>query len=163
MGNGVAGGSPGAQVEVARISDLGGATHNAWYWPEAGYVFVGEEDFQTPGVIHVVDVRNLAVPREVATYAVAGQAPHNVWLDEDRAVLYVAWYGRGVAALDVSGELLGALERQGRVMATLRYNGGSGECDLPGTSTCTWAPQLHRGVLWVSDMNQGLVGLEPPG
>lgn len=32
-----------------RLEDLGGSTHNAWYWPETGYVFLGEGDFQKPG------------------------------------------------------------------------------------------------------------------
>lgn len=162
VGHGVRGGSPTAPVEVARLANLAGQTHNAWYWPEAGYVFVGEEDMETPGRMHVVDVRNLSAPREVATFAVPGQTPHNFWLDEERAILYLAWYGNGIRALDVSGELLGELDRQGREIAWLRYDGGSGTCALGGTSTCTWAPQLHRGLLWVSDMNQGLVALEPP-
>jgi hypothetical protein len=162
VGHGVRGGSPAAPVEVARLANLAGQTHNAWYWPEAGYVFVGEEDMETPGRMHVVDVRNLSAPREVATFAVPGQTPHNFWLDEEGAILYLAWYGNGIRALDVSGELLGELDRQGREIAWLRYDGGNGTCDLGGTSTCTWAPQLHRGFLWVSDMNQGLVALEPP-
>ena len=43
VGNGMAGGSPASPVEVSRLSDLGGESHNVWYWPEAGYAFVGEE------------------------------------------------------------------------------------------------------------------------
>jgi len=162
VGNGMAGGSPGNPVEVVRLADLGGETHNAWYWPAAGYVFVGEEDFAAPGVVHVVDIRNLSAPVEVATFAVPGQTPHNFWLDEDRAILYVAWYANGIRALDVSGDLLGELDRQGREIAGLRYHGGSGECDLGTAGTCSWAPQLHRGRVWVSDLNRGLVSLKPP-
>jgi hypothetical protein len=82
VGHGIAGGSPVNPVEVSRIPDLQGQTHNAWYWPEAGYVFVGEEDFSTPGIMQVVDVRNLREPRVAATYSVPGQPPHNFWLDE---------------------------------------------------------------------------------
>jgi len=162
VGNGVAGGSPSRPVEVSRLADLGGQTHNAWYWPEGGYVFVGEEDFSTPGRMHVVDVRNVREPREVATFRVPGQTPHNFWLDEGRAVLYLAWYGNGVRALDVSGELLGELDRQGREIAGLQYGTGSGVCDRTGNDTCTWAPQVHGGLVWVADMNRGLVALEPP-
>ena len=163
VGNGIADGSPENPVEVSRLSELGGQTHNAWYWPESGYVFVGEEDFDSPGIMHVVDLRNLLEPREVATFRVPGQTPHNFWLDEGSGTLYLAWYGNGIRALDVTGDLLGELDHQGREIAGFIYNGGSGtSCNRGSGDTCTWAPQVHRGLVWVSDMNQGLVGLEPP-
>ncbi|NIM50180.1 MAG: hypothetical protein GTN62_07555 [Gemmatimonadales bacterium] len=156
VGNGIAGGSPASPVEVSRILTMGGQTHNAWYWPEAGYVFVGEEDFSTPGVMHVIDVSDLRRPVEVATFQVSGETPHNFWLDEAAGVLYAAWYTRGVRAIDVSGELLGALDRQGREIAFSQY-AGVGSCAAPsGTATCTWAPQLHGGLIYLSDMNSGL-------
>lgn len=162
VGNGVAGGAPTDPVEVASIP-LDGQTHNAWYWPAAGYVFVGEEDFAAPGRIHVVDVAELDSPREVATFTVPGavEPPHNFWLDEDRAILYAAWYGHGVRAIDVSGELAGALEQQGRELGFSTYEGTPpGGCTGTG-ATCTWAPQLAGGLLFVSDMNHGLVVLDP--
>lgn len=158
VGHGIAGGSPESPMEVSRLPDLDGQTHNAWYWPEAGYAFVGEEDFATPGRMHVVDLRDPFRPREVATFAVPGDAPHNFWLDEGRGVLYLAWYGRGIRALDVSGELVGDLARQGREIAGLEYDGDGG---CPGAGACTWAPQLHGGHLYLSDMNSGLVVLRP--
>ena len=162
VGNGIVGGTPEAPIEVSRLADLGGQTHNAWYWPEGGYVFVGEEDFGTPGVMHVVDLRNVREPLEVATYSVEGQTPHNFWLDEATGTLYLAWYAQGVRALDVTGDLLGELDRQGREIQGLRYSGGFGSCNRPSQDTCAWAPQLHNGLLWVSDMNRGLVALQPP-
>jgi hypothetical protein len=159
VGHGIAGGTPTAPREVSRIQDLGGQTHNAWYWPDAGLVFVGEEDFATPGRLRVVDVSDLRTPRVVGTFAVPGDTPHNLWLDEEARVLYLAWYGAGIRALDVSGELLGDLGRQGREIMGLRY-GGEGPC--PGEdATCAWAPQLHRGLLHLSDINRGLVILRP--
>lgn len=158
VGNGIASGSPGDPVEVGRIVTAGGQTHNAWYWPDAGYVFVGEEDFGTPGIIHVVDVADLANPIEVATFASPGATPHNFWLDESQGILYVGWYGNGVRAIDVSGTLLGQLERQGREIAGLRYETG-GAC-VVSAATCTWAPQLHNGRIFVSDLNSGLWVLE---
>ena len=162
VGNGISGGSPENPVEVSRLSELGGQTHNAWYWPEAGYAFVGEEDFDSPGIMHVIDLRNLLEPQEVATFRVPGQTPHNFWLDESTGTLYLAWYGNGVRALDVTGDLLGELEYQGREIAGFVYNGGSGTCNRGSTDTCTWAPQVPQGLVWVSDMNEGLVGLELP-
>lgn len=150
VGNGIRGGSPSSPVEVSRIG-LDGNTHNAWYWPETGYVFVGEEDFSKPGIMHVVDASDLTDPRRVASFRVQGTTPHNFWLDEDRGILYSAWYEQGLHALDVTGELLGPLDRQGREIASVRY----------APDTRTWAPQLHRGVVWVSDINSGLVALRP--
>lgn len=159
VGNGVAGGSPTNPIEVSRIRTAGGQVHNAWYWPAAGYVFVGEEDFSTPGVMHVVDVSDLSSPREVATFAVPGETPHNFWVDEARGILYAAWYENGLRAVDVSGELLGAIDLQGREFANIQYGSGSG-CG-GGSATCTWAPQLHRGRVFVSDLNSGLWVLQP--
>lgn len=159
VGNGIAGGSPTAPVEVSRIQTLGGNTHNAWYWPEGGYVFVGQEDFGAPGYLHVVDFKDPTRPREVANFVVPGQTPHNFWMDEDTETLFAAWYGQGLRALDVSGELLGDLAAQGREMGSIQYNGGAGVCGRQ-TLTCTWAPQLHSdGRLYVSDQNNGLVVL----
>jgi hypothetical protein len=160
VGHGIRGGSPTNPVEVSRIATSGGQTHNAWYWPEAGYVFVGEEDHASPGMTHVVDVRNLLQPEEVATFRVQGATPHNFWLDESRGILYLAWYARGIRALDVNGELMGELDRQGRELTGFVYDGSAGDC--PGIqSTCSWAPQLSGGRLFVSDMNSGLLVLEP--
>ncbi len=160
VGHGIRGGSPTNPVEVSRLSDLGGQTHNAWYWPDGGYVFVGEEDSQAPGIMRVVDVRDLENPHLVATFGVDGATPHNFWLDEDLGVLYAAWYTQGLRAIDVSGELLGRLDLQGREMFGELYDGiGSGCASVDGT--CAWAPQLHGGLVFVSDMNNGLVVLSP--
>ena len=165
VGNGMAGGSPARPVEVSRLPELGGETHNVWYWPEAGYAFVGEEQFGhskgPSGVMHVVDLRDIARPREVATYEVPGSTSHNYWLDEDAGTLYLAWYEQGVRMLDVTGELMGRLERQGREAAFIRYGGAGEDCLWDPEATCAWAPQLHgNGKLYASDLNHGLVVLE---
>lgn len=161
VGNGVRGGTADGPVEVGRVETDGGDTHNAWYWPGGGYVFVGEEDFNTPGGVHVVDVRDLAAPVEVASLTLSGSPPHNFWVDEARAILYVGWYGLGLVAVDVSGTLMGDLGRQGRIFTALQY-GGAGACPSNGGSaTCSWAPQLEGGLVYVSDMNRGLVIFDP--
>ena len=166
VGNGMAGGSPANPVEVSRLQDLGGQTHNVWYWPEAGYAFVGEEQFGyslgPSGMLHVVDLDDISRPREVATYEVQGASSHNYWLDEDTGNLYLAWYERGVRILDVNGELMGQLELQGREAGFIDYGTETNYCFLRPEDTCTWAPQLHdNGKLYASDMNLGLVVLEP--
>jgi hypothetical protein len=159
VGNGIAGGSPEDPREVGRVVTEGGQTHNAWYWPAAGYVFVGEEDFGAPGVMHVVDASDLASPVEVARFGVPGSTPHNFWLDEASEVLYLAWYENGIRALDVSGSLAGALEGQGRELGGFLY-GGPGNCGN-AAGTCTWAPQLLNGLVYLSDLNTGLWVLRP--
>jgi hypothetical protein len=160
VGNGIAGGSPESPVEVSRfVFPFPYAVHNAWYWPAAGYVFVGDE-FNEPGrgFVRILDVSDVRNPREVASFRVSGAAPHNFWVDEPRAIAYFGWYESGVQAVDVSGELLGALDRQGRRIAQSRY-AGTGDCFTGGT--CTWAPQLHGGRIYVSDLDSGLAILEP--
>jgi hypothetical protein len=156
VGNGIRGGSPGEPIEVSRIVTRGGNVHNAWYWPEGGYVFVGQEELpgegepiDSTGVVHVVDVSNLEQPREVATVSATENTPHNFWMDEENAILFVAWYTAGLRAVDVSGTLEGALERQGRLLAVVRPTG-------PGGVGVLWAPQLHRGVVFASDLLHGL-------
>ena len=157
VGNGMAGGSPGNPVEVSRVLTQGGETHNAWYWPAGEYVFVGEEDLSTPGIMHVVDVSDISNPREVATFGVSGATPHNFWMDETAEILYLSWYSNGIRALDVSGRLLGALDRQGREIAGFLYAQAAG-APFPSRN---WAPQFHNGLLYLSDMNTGLWILQP--
>ncbi len=161
VGAGLAGGSPAQPRPVGGLTPLGGQTHNAWYWPSSGYVFVGEEDFAAPGSVHVVDVSDPARPTEVASITISGDPPHNFWVDETAAVLYVGWYGQGIRAFDVSGELFGRLEQQGRQIAAIQYGGQGGCPSASGAFTCSWAPHLQDGLLFVADMNRGLVILRP--
>ncbi|MCL7970404.1 MAG: hypothetical protein M8867_12345 [marine benthic group bacterium] len=158
VGNGVKGGSPVSPREVGRIDIPGYWVHNAWYWPDAGYVFLGDE-INLPGRVRVVDVRDPASPVEVASISRPGAAPHNFWVDEARGIGYFAWYEAGVQAFDVRGELLGDLERQGRFIADAGYAPG-GAC-VTADQQCAWAPQLHDGRLYISDMNTGLWVLDP--
>ncbi|MFQ5889172.1 MAG: LVIVD repeat-containing protein [Gemmatimonadota bacterium] len=162
VGDGIAGGSPTSPIEVSRIDLPNYLVHNAWYWPEAGYTFLGDE-VGIPGVMRVIDVRDPRDPKAAASFAATGAAPHNFWLDEERGILYMAWYENGVIALDVSGELLGQLELQDREIARIRYAEG-GLCPFnadSSTQTCTFAPQLENGFLYVADMNTGLWVLRP--
>ncbi len=153
VGNGVAGGSPTSPVEVSRIAVPGYRVHNAWYWPESGYVFLGDE-IAVPGRVLVVDVNVLAAPRQVASFTLPDAAPHNFWIDETVGIAYFSWYENGIQAVDVSGRLLGELDEQGRKVASIQYDAG-GACVAP-SGTCSWAPQLHDGFIYVSDLNSGL-------
>jgi hypothetical protein len=160
VGNGMRGGSPTRPVEVSRFVTEGGDVHNAWYWPAARYVFIGEEDFQEPreppgsvGRIHVLDVTDLTAPVEVASFGGIPESPHDFWMDEDRGILFDAWYGQGLVAIDVRGRLSGRLEEQGRRVAVGLPAGGRAAPNF-------WAVQIHRGLLWLSDQENGLWALE---
>ena len=42
------------------------------------------------------------------------------------------------------------------------YSQGTGGCfNNTGSDTCAWAPQLDNGLLYVSDVNNGLWILQP--
>ncbi len=161
VGNGIRGGSPGSPVEVSRVvtsgtSRTGVAAHNGWWFhnPVTGerrYLFVGQEGpgvigSQSSGDIHVVDVFDLANPREVAFFHLNGAGAHNFWMDEARQILYAAYYNGGVVALDVSGTLSGDLS--GRLLGQVRPGGAR--------NTYTWGVQLANGSLYAIDMLSGL-------
>lgn len=166
VGNGIRGGSPGQPREVSRLvtSTSGGAksaaVHNGWWFHnprtgEARYLFVGQEGpgtvgGQASGDIHVVDVANLAAPREVAFFHLDGAGTHNFWMDEEAQILYAAYYNGGVVALDVSGTLEGDLSDRLIAQESL---GGTG-------NAFTWGVQLANGSLYASDMLTGLWQLQ---
>ncbi|MBA3344192.1 MAG: hypothetical protein H0T44_02665 [Gemmatimonadales bacterium] len=161
VGNGLRGGSPASPQEVSRLVTAAGeapspAVHNGWWFhnPNTGerrYLFIGQEGPGTigsraSGDLHVVDVSDLENPREVASLRIAGAGAHNFWMDEEREILYAAFYNAGVVALDVSGTLSGDLTSRviGRVAP-----GGAG-------NTYTWGVHLAGGSLYASDMLSGL-------
>ena len=162
VGNGMAGGTPAAPVEVSRLVTgdaglkTGPSAHNGWWFHnpvthEARYLFVGQEGPGIPtegssGDIHVVDVSDLRHPVEVASFHLDGAGTHNFWMDEANQILYAAYYNGGVVALDVSGTLSGDLSD--RLLAQVRP-GGEG-------NTYTWGVQLAGGSLYAVDMVSGL-------
>lgn len=162
VGNGRAGGSPAAPVEISRLITAsngvpgGAAVHNGWWFHnsvtgERRYLFVGQEGpsvtgSASSGDIHVVDVSDLTRPTEVAFFHLDGAGTHNFWMDEERQILYAAYYNGGVIALDVSGTLSGNLA--GRLLSQAKPGGRS--------NTFTWGVQLANGFLYAIDMLTGL-------
>ncbi|MFL5487708.1 MAG: LVIVD repeat-containing protein [Gemmatimonadaceae bacterium] len=103
-------------VSLGSFQTVGGEVHNIWWFHNAitgekRYLFVGEEaqpsaiGSVSAGDIHVVDISNLASPREVAFFHVSGAGTHNFSVDENRGILYAAYYNGGVRAIDVTGDL----------------------------------------------------------
>lgn len=172
VGNGIEGGTPQDPQFVSQFryryevdGMMYGNTHVAFpYTNEAGnrYVFVGDEifppnyDIQRPqtapaGYIHVIDLNNIRNPREVAEYRLPRAGPHNVWVDDD--VLYVAYYNAGLRAVDVSGDLIGDLGRQGREIAALATTDADA---FVAERPFAWGPQVHNGLVYASDHTSGL-------
>lgn len=167
VGNGMEGGSPANPIEVSRIVTSangvpGGAqVHNAWWFhnpvlDEQRYVFIGQEGpgsigGSASGDLHVVDVTNLRAPFEVASLRIPDAGVHNLWMDEERQILYAAWYNGGVVAVNVAGELNGDLTD--RIIAHTVPGG-------PGAFV--WGVMLYQGSVYASDMSRGLWQLTEP-
>ncbi|MFN2382909.1 MAG: LVIVD repeat-containing protein [Gemmatimonadota bacterium] len=166
VGAGLAGGTPTAPAFVSRVNYPEGNTHTAWRWKD--YVFVGDEIFPSRyspdapgdprGYIHVIDVRDIFHPREVGKYEVPEGGAHNVWITDD--VLYVAYYQRGLRALDLSGgELRGDLYAQGReIDYFLTQTSDSTKVSDPAqvNRTNVFTVVEHKGHLFAIDASSGL-------
>ncbi len=179
VGNGVRGGTPENPQLVSQlkydlnalyrdVEAVGGpgfirGTHTAWR--SGRYVFVGDEVFSAKpvgtlgpvglgrayGRLHVVDVSDLAAPRLVAWYEPRDGGAHNVWVAGD--TLYMGDYQGGLRVVDVSGELRGDLQQQGREIAHVTTGDGQGY--VPN-APLTWGVIYRNGLLYVPDMNSGL-------
>jgi hypothetical protein len=175
IGGGGAGGTVAAPVELGRVRTVNGEVHNVWWLkdPVTGinrYAFVGQEGSGQIGVsssgdVHVVDVSVLGAPTEVAWYTVAGAGTHNFSVDEQRGVLYAAYYNGGVRALDVRGDLGTCLDAQ----RSTPPNGTVALCDLSRmgrelrvelldrpNAVYVWGVQYLDGSVYASDMLNGL-------
>jgi hypothetical protein len=172
IGGGGRGGSPANPVQISNIRTEGGKVHNIWWLHERGskrYVFVGEEGQATigsssSGDIHVVDVSDLANPREVAFFTVTGAGTHNFSVDEPSGFLYAAYYNGGVRVLDVRGDLgtcdAAAKSQDGRCNLQLMGREVARGLLDRGMPVFIWGVQHVGAHLYASDMLNGLWKLE---
>ena len=170
VGGGGRGGTPARPVELGRYAYPSGWNHAAFPYrsPSTGklYVFAGDESFApqgrlyseqdaiptlAAGWIHVIDWTDWERPREVARYQVPEAGSHNLWVEDD--TLYVGYYNGGLRVVDVSGELLGDLYRQGREMARFLPFDPDG---FIANAPFVWGPQPFKGHVFFSDWNTGL-------
>jgi hypothetical protein len=172
VGNGVAGGSVSNPVKIGSYAYPSGANHAAFPFRSEStgkvYVIAGDDIMPecsdpdrpciTEGYLHFIDFTDVENPREVARYQVPEAGTHNLWVEGDR--LYVAYYNGGLRVVDISGELMGDLYRQGREIAVYRAWAENG---FVANTPMTWGPQPHKGNLFFSEFNSGLwaVRLEP--
>ena len=168
VGNGIAGGSPSNPVEVARARVEGDANHAAFPYRSKHtgkfYVVAGDEIFQflnpgsekiedimPRGYLHFMDFTDPKNPKEVARYEVPEAGSHNFWIEDD--ILYIGYYNGGLRVVDISGDLMGDLYKQGREIAY--YLPSDAEGFIPN-SPMAWGAQPYKGHVFLSDFNSGL-------
>ena len=103
------------------------------------------------GWFHFIDFTDLEAPKEVARYQVPEAGTHNLWIEGD--VLYGAYYNGGLRVVDISGELMGDLYRQGREIAFFLSADPDGHI---ANAPMVWGPQPHKGNIFFTDWNSGL-------
>ena len=166
VGNGIKGGSPSNPVKIGNYAYPSGWNHAAFPWrsKDTGkfYVIAGDEAFpyglftkNNPtyprGWIHFVDFTDLEDPQEVARYEVPEAGTHNLWVEGN--IMYVAYYNGGLRVVDISGDLMGDLYRQGREIAWYLPTHPKG---VVPNAPMAWGPQPHKGHIFFSDWNSGL-------
>ncbi len=166
VGNGIAGGTPSKPVKIGSYAYPSGRNHAAFPYHSKTtgkfYMILGDEAFPNglftkdkptiaAGWIHVVDFTDLKNPKEVARFEVPEAGSHNFWVEED--ILYLANYNAGLRVIDISGELMGDLYRQGREIGWFMPTDSQG---IIPNAPMTWGPQPHKGHVFFSDWNSGL-------
>ena len=178
VGGGGRGGSPTNPVKMGSHPFPTGWNHAIYPYRSVStgkfYIFAGDEAARTgrfsprseigtgtPGYegesarwrgwIHILSWDPAGEPEIVARYEVPEAGSHNIWIEND--IMYVAFYNGGLRVVDVSGELMGNLYRQGREIA--RFLPFDPEGFVPN-SPQVWGAQPHKGVIFFSDYNSGL-------
>ena len=76
---------------------------------------------------------------------------HNIWVEDD--ILYVGYYAGGLRVVDVSGELMGDLYRQGREIAYFKSLDPEG---FVPNAPLVWGAQPYKGNIFFVDGHSGL-------
>jgi len=172
VGGGGQGGTPERPVELGRYRYPSGWNHAAFPYRSQStgkfYLFAGDEAYpyggiagsddddqipmRTAGWIHVIDWSDWDNPQEVARYQVPEAGTHNFWVEDD--ILYVGfYYPGGLRVVDVSGELMGDLYKQGREIARFVPFDPNG---YTPNAPFVWGPQPYKGHIFFSEFNSGL-------
>jgi hypothetical protein len=178
VGGGGKGGSPRNPVMMGQYKFPTGWNHAVYPYRSAStgkmYVLAGDEAARTgsfsptpergsgtPGYdrepnrwrgwIHILEWKEEGEPELVARYEVPEAGSHNIWVEDD--VMYVAFYNGGLRIVDLSGELMGNLYRQGREIAHFLPFDPQG---FTPNAPQVWGAQPHKGNIFFSDYNSGL-------
>ena len=165
-------GSTRNPILMTSKSDTTGRNHAAFPFLSQStgsfYVIAGDEHFpfglgeiqnkepaNPRGGYHFLNMNNYKDPVEEAIYQVPEAGSHNLWVQGD--TLYTAFYQGGLRVVDISGELLGDLYKQGREIAFYLSNHPEGR--IPN-STMVWGPQPYKNHIFFADMNSGLYAVK---
>ena len=166
VGNGIRGGSPANPQKISSYAYPSGWNHAAFPFKSPStdkfYVIGGDEAFTRglsvndnptypAGYLHFIDFTDLENPKEVAHYEVPDAGSHNFWIEGE--TLYVANYNGGLRILDISGDLMGDIFKQGREIGWFKPTDPKGR--IPN-APMTWGPQPHKGHIFFSDWNSGI-------
>jgi hypothetical protein len=151
-------GSPGNPVKLGGLSDPNGHNHAAFPFisqsTDKFYIVAGDEwgnQFGMAGGFHFLDFSDTENPKETAVYQVPEAGSHNHWIHGD--TLLASYYQGGLRIVDISGELLGDIYAQGREMAFFL----SGDPDgFTANRPNVWGTMPYKGLIYFSDMNNGL-------
>ena len=159
-------GSPSNPVHLADLKDPNGHNHAAFPFKsqstEKFYIVGGDEWFpwrypgkprpyQPRGGFHFLDFTDIENPKEEAVYTITEAGSHNHWIQGD--TLIAAYYNAGLRIVDISGDLLGDLYRQGREIAF--YMSSQTDGHIPN-STNVWGAIPYKGLIYFTDMYSGL-------
>ncbi len=168
VGGGGQGGSPRNPVMLGSTTHPSGWNHAALPFHSKSanrfYMIAGDEAVMRGGQpgspdererqrgwVHFVEWDDWGEPREVARYKVPEGGSHNLWVHDE--VLYIAYIQGGLRAVDISGELMGDLYRQGREIGYFLPFDPEGY--FPN-AVFSWGPQYHKGNVFFTDFYSGL-------
>ncbi len=163
-------GSPSNPIPLASKKDPTGRNHAAFPFLSQStgkfYIIGGDEKFpfglsalnyepsNPRGGFHFINFDNPDQPKETALYQVPEAGSHNMWVKGD--TLFAAFYQGGFRVLDISGELLGDLYKQGREIAFFLSSNKNGF--LPN-APMVWGAQPYKDLVFFTDMNSGLYAI----
>ncbi len=163
-------GSPSNPTPISYKNDPTGRNHAAFPFLSEStgefYIIAGDESFpfglgatknepsNPRGGFHFVNFTDPDNPEEVAIYQVPEAGSHNLWVKGD--TLMAAFYQGGFRILDISGELMGDLYKQGREIAFFLSSHKDGY--LPN-APMVWGTQPYKGLIYFADMNSGLYAI----
>lgn len=175
IGGGGKGGSPSNPIQMGNVKTVGGKAHNIVWFHDAvthstKYAYVGEEGpgsigSSSVGDVHVIDVSNLSNPVEVGVFTIPGAGVHNFSADEQRGILYLAYYNGGVRAISTRGDFNNCPTEQrspdGRCdLGKMKHELAHGLLDTGG-QVYVWGVHFANGSVYASDMLNGLWRMSP--
>ena len=160
-------GSPSNPVKLASMGDPTGRNHAAFPFLSEStgnfYIISGDENFpwgvmatkgqpsNPRGGYHFLNFTDPDNPKEEAIYEVPEAGSHNLWVFGD--ILIAGNYQAGLRVVDISGELLGDIYKQGREIG--HYVPYHKEGKIPN-APMVWGAQPYKDYIFFADMNSGL-------